>query len=106
MRLIDADFTKTVIKGYIANNEVSEAFAEIAGLICDMLDACETVDVVEVVHGRWETAHIIGEQLFGYDPFEIDVFACSVCGAQFDVSQALNYCPNCGAKMDGGLKNE
>lgn len=70
--------------------------------VLDRIEAAPAVDAVYVVHGRWERAHIIGEQLFGYDPFEVDVFACSVCGAHFDVSEALNYCPNCGAKMDGG----
>jgi hypothetical protein len=48
-RLIDANFTKAAIQNYIANNEVTEAFVEIAGHICGMLDDCETVDAVEVV---------------------------------------------------------
>lgn len=49
--------------------------------------------------GEWKVAHIIGEQLFAYDPFEYDVFMCSVCGEEADVSQALNFCPNCGSDM-------
>lgn len=50
------------------------------------------VDAVEVVHGRWD-----GEYL---DPR----FICSECGKWFLVEDAtgnMNYCPNCGAKMDG-----
>ena len=61
-----------------------------------------TVDAVEVVHGKW-----LAMQVEGGDPFDgnstycFDVFQCSECGAHFDVSEAMNYCPNCGAKMDG-----
>ena len=58
----------------------------------------DPVDVVEVVHGRLIPSIA-----------EADC-TCSVCGSQFDnvLSKALakwNYCPNCGAKMDGGADN-
>ena len=49
-----------------------------------------TVDAVEVVHGRWETtpaSHLL---------------YCSACDAILEYQQRHNYCPNCGAKMDGG----
>ena len=46
-----------------------------------------TVDAVEVVHGRWKGAGM-GD------------YYCSVC--QQLVNPRTNYCPNCGAKMDGG----
>ena len=51
------------------------------------------VDAVEVVHGRWEW---ITE----------DVYRCTNCGATNHVKEVMglpdwNYCPNCGAKMDG-----
>ena len=52
-----------------------------------------TMDAEEVVHGEWGeiyTCH--GEQLWGY--------RCSQC--EQDNSKKSNYCPNCGAKMDGG----
>ena len=52
-----------------------------------------TVDAVEVVHGEWGeiyTCH--GERLWGYK--------CSQC--EQDNPNKSNYCPNCGAKMDGG----
>ena len=55
-----------------------------------------TVDAVEVVHGRWESrTDVIG-------------FArCSVCHDcniydDWPDGKKWNYCPNCGAKMDGG----
>ncbi len=55
------------------------------------IDNAPTVDAVEVVHGRW----IYEPVEFAY---EKDI-KCSVCGSY--VEHTSNYCPNCGAKMDG-----
>ena len=61
-----------------------------------------TVDAVELVHGRW------------VDKMVRD-WHCSVCGKKvprqvyFDgycYDDKLNYCPNCGAKMDGGVSDD
>ena len=59
-----------------------------------------TIDAVEVVHGRWLNAQMENHDPFGCYMGEVDVFTCSVCGVQFDVSECRNYCPSCGAKMD------
>ena len=51
-----------------------------------------TVDVVEVKHGKWEN-------------FEIPhMMRCSECGvSDLDIHRTkFAFCPNCGAKMDGG----
>ena len=52
-----------------------------------------TADVVEVVHGEWiehDDALVSGH--------------CSVCGWESIICETdvigMNYCPNCGAKMD------
>lgn len=51
-------------------------------------------DVVEVRHGDWEE-HTYGE------------LKCSVCGiVQEDYPHRYNYCPVCGAKMDGERREE
>ncbi len=34
------------------------------------------------------------------DPF-CEVWACSSCGAEDENGACYNFCPNCGAKMDG-----
>jgi len=54
-----------------------------------------TVDAVEVVHGRWIHHH--------YDSGEPidDKWYCSECHMCNDHKRTW-YCPNCGAKMDGG----
>lgn len=48
-------------------------------------------DVAEVVHGKWVDNGIPDSILSG----------CSVCGFTCG-SSSFFYCPNCGAKMDGG----
>ena len=51
------------------------------------------VDAVEVVHGRWKNKQT--NSIFTWH------LECSVCGADYNTSVGYNYCPNCGAKMDG-----
>ena len=73
----------------------------ILGEVIDMLRAEPTVDAVEVVHGRWESTR------FG----DIRIATCSACGAKQGLYingrvPNLNYCPNCGAKMDGGNEDD
>lgn len=58
-------------------------------------------DVAEVIHGRWEQGYYEGG-IFDGTNFE----KCNVC--QFErlfhdirFKTTFNYCPNCGAKMDG-----
>lgn len=56
-----------------------------------------TIDAVPVVHGRW--------QRFVVDRrHQIEGDECSVCGFKYGGLgiESFRYCPNCGAKMDGG----
>ena len=50
-----------------------------------------TADVVPVVHGLWVE--------------HLDEMECSVCKRQWNYcdndTNTFNFCPNCGAKMDG-----
>lgn len=57
-------------------------------------------DVAPVVHGRWSDAGF-GE-LPKHAPYG---WACSVCGG-ISFNNEYIYCPNCGAKMDGGAGHE
>ena len=52
------------------------------------------VDAVEVVHGRWriETDEEEPNPMF-------KLVVCSACKEK--ANDTYNYCPNCGAKMDG-----
>ena len=54
-----------------------------------------TADVAEVKHGYWfEVDSDVGWSIDG----------CSICGEQhcfYEGENKANYCPHCGAKMDG-----
>lgn len=54
-----------------------------------LIDVAPTVDAVPVRHGRW----IDGS---------IPTYAvCNVCAYQERYAYENNFCPNCGARMDG-----
>ena len=61
------------------------------------------VDAAEVVHGRWDK--YTDERFNGYDANgrikyrKVRTYYCDKCDHGSAVK--ANYCPNCGAKMDG-----
>ena len=67
-----------------------------------ILDA-PAADVAEVVHGRWDDS---GRYTF---PNGTTAVRCTICGCALNESEYhlydWNYCPICGAKMDGGDSN-
>ena len=66
-----------------------------------MIRDIHTADVSPVVHGRW-----ILEREPNGKPY---CFHCSVCDSDYHcigIVVASDYCPNCGAKMDGGTEND
>lgn len=72
-----------------------------AAIVLRMIDDAPTADVAPVVHGQW----ILERELNG-KPY---CFHCSVCDSDYHcigIVVASDYCPNCGAKMDGGVDNE
>lgn len=64
-----------------------------------LLSNIPAADVVEVRHGRWLTTDAYPHHLY-----------CSVCYKTYaknakwvnELDLPTNYCPNCGAKMEGG----
>ena len=83
--------------------EVTNPFATIADakrVLADMAAA----DVVKVVHGKW--VHSRYDRSSG----QFDVVKCSRCGLEayamaYHVRDG-NYCPRCGARMDGGNEDD
>ncbi|MBR2048295.1 MAG: hypothetical protein IJ960_06820 [Oscillospiraceae bacterium] len=62
---------------------------ELGNCIAEVLNA-PTVDAAPVVHGRWiDAREYCGD------------YMCSNCDALYGTNK-FNYCPNCGARMDGG----
>ena len=77
-RLIDANELWKVLKNEECDCEV----------FLWALHNAPTVDAVEVVHGRWVKRS--------------NEMKCSVCKfIYYSNNDHFNYCPNCGAKMDG-----
>ena len=93
MRLIDADALSGEVDKSKYNNPHSQGPVRMNHRnehdhFLRMIYKASTVDAVEVVHGRW----IKGENWS---------VTCSVCGSLAIAHDGKNYCPYCGAKMDG-----
>ncbi len=74
-------------------------------VICEV-DAQTAADVAPVVHGLWEKEP---SSFWRWTPSGAVAVAratyrCGLCGRGTAVKS--NYCPNCGAKMDGGADHE
>ena len=87
---------------YVEREKVLSKAAPVEGCFSDMISAYDVImlpaaDVAQVRHGRW-----------GTHSDRPDSLICSVCNCGFDMwkHDPHNYCPNCGAKMDGGAGNE
>lgn len=81
---------------YNASHSNWPQLAEMVVGVEDIEDA-PAADVAPVVHGRWE-----------YIPQTLNTLSqvrCPFCrwwSLDPSIDGAYNYCPNCGAKMDGG----
>jgi hypothetical protein len=103
-RLIDADALNQRIKERLKNELI-------IGWLCSIVDEAPTVDAVEVVHGRWEFRR---SEKYSWCTDAV----CTACENILDthiendleyrqeaVKKKLLYCPNGGAKLDGGQGN-
>lgn len=88
-----------------AVNDKFKSIGTWAKAICVLHDL-PAADVAPVVHGRW-----IEQE----DPMLDVYYTCSVCKEDFYIETTgytekdmflYTYCPNCGAKMDGGNEND
>lgn len=75
---------------YIERTEIERFIAEHGMVGPFSVDLLPSADVAPVRHGRW--VYPIG-MAWNY--------VCSECGKSIGVIKH-NYCPNCGALMDGG----
>ena len=92
MRLIDADGLIEKAYWHGEHPDVENLYAEGVEAVdmCD-IDEAPTIEAEPVRHGRWY-----------WKPIDerTSERTCSVCGQ--GGCDDFNYCPNCGAKMDGG----
>lgn len=75
---------------------------ELCKAVASIFDSAPAADVAPVVRGEWieRKEHLY---LANGDCKEWVNFYCSECDAPNN--SPFCYCPNCGAKMDGGTKN-
>lgn len=91
-RLIDANGLRTQF------DDIPPYIGLAGSLVQQYIDKAPTVDAVEVVHGEW---------IMCEDENDCEYIECPLCGEQFydgdndTFEKPWNYCPNCGAKMDG-----
>ena len=68
-----------------------------AAAVYELIRAIPAADVAPVRHGRW-----IEKEKYSFGI----MYDCSLCEDRIlDNGHPWNYCPNCGAKMDGGDGN-
>lgn len=104
MRLIDADVLKEMfrdtsvfVKGVRCGKGVLSAIEKATNeYIRKVIDECPTIEAEPVRHGKWINA---------YDTSGGSFYKCSECACYIDKTffandYAVDYCPNCGAKMD------
>ena len=88
-RYIDVEPLEDKLKEHIRKTE-SELMLGALSTFKRLLDITPTADVAPIKHGRWESIDRY--------PYK----QCSVCGDTHDtVRNADEYCPYCGARMDG-----
>ncbi len=107
MRLIDADKALKIAESYGTTHGTSLGrHSGIADTIHDEIAKLPTIEAESVRHGKWESCPIDETNPFG------SWYKCSVCHSDFDFTEDsifvgdAKYCPNCGAKMDGGGEDE
>ena len=96
-RLIDAVRYERILQGF-AGHLLEAGKTEAAEAVNTLIKGLKlepTVDVVEVVHGRWEPR----QDVIGFVRCSV-CHDCNIYGDWAD-GKKWNYCPNCGAKMDG-----
>ena len=99
-RLIDANALLEKFKDVCGEHFCFRSYQYVRDFTSDVANAIReapTVDAVEVVHGKWNAI----------DECANSGVYCSVCHRKIfkecygNCKLRSNYCPNCGAKMDG-----
>ena len=98
------------------SEECQKAFEELGGESGIYADAYNDLaedfysipaaDVAPVVHGRWEKEPSSYWRWTSSGAVAVTrtTYRCGLCGRGTAVKS--NYCPKCGAKMDGGMKTD
>ena len=87
----------------------SGIYADAYNDLADNFYSIPAADVAPVVHGEWEAADWREYDANSCEAicYPKDGIVCTHCRYVFkkDALWKKNFCPNCGAKMDGGAEN-
>ncbi len=73
----------------------------------DIVSKALPLNVAIVKHGQWNDIPNTYMSVASKDgTYHGNATSCSVCHEVNPNAYKTNYCPNCGAKMDGGADNE
>lgn len=107
MSLIDADEVLKIVEPYGTTHGTSLGrHSGVADAIYYEIAKLPTIEAEPVRHGEWITSEMT---------IDSGCTSCSCCNSEYYIGdlQALEgdndfvmYCPNCGAKMDGGIPDE
>lgn len=106
-KYVDIDAVKEAVRGAECDADWDERRFD-AEFIENALDFIPAADVAPVVHGRWEWFdEDTGTPITGYE--REWGWRCTHCKEELsddyddpDCCPEFRFCPNCGAKMDGG----
>ena len=100
MKLIDADALEKAIYEWMPKDQetwMDSKIPPIENLVVSIMMTIQeqpTVEAEPVRHGKWTKIP------------SADIGTCSCCGDKWGSVSVMNYCPNCGAKMDAERKEE
>lgn len=97
-RLVNAEQVRQIF-----DYEVAQGATDLFDAFDSAIENATTVDAAPVVHDEWD---VIEDDYCG-----MIALKCSECNEEFwfedEVSlERYHYCPNCGAKMDGGVSSD
>ena len=88
----------------LCEGNIPEPYKSFCGRVINDRNLIPAADVAPVVHGRWDNS---GRYTF---PGGSTAVRCTNCGCALTESEYRlnnwNYCPVCGAKMDGARNGE
>ena len=97
---------EAVKRALAASDVVPKSKADNRPVTDKIIDDISAADVAPVVHGRWIEQRHTFDPLSGGGTCTGTYPTCCLCGAfETGFHQRTEYCPGCGAKMDGGDEN-